>query len=35
MKDGTIYVNELLFLRLSNSKRDVDASIQIVDDDFG
>ena len=35
MKEGTIYVNKILFLRFSNSKRDVDAPIQIVDDDFG
>jgi len=34
MKNRTIYVNKLLFLRFPNSKREVDALIQIVNDDF-
>jgi hypothetical protein len=35
MRDGKIYVNKLLFLRLSNSENYIDALIQIVEDDFG
>jgi len=34
MKEGMVYGNKLLFLRLSNSKRDVDAPIQFVDANF-
>lgn len=34
MKEGMVYGNKLLFLRLSNNKRDVDALIQFVDANF-